>query len=215
MKKLIALILLGLALPVSGCTSMPDMETGRRAARAGDHETAAYHYEKLAQFGIPQAQLERGKQYLAGRGAPKNPGKAIEYFRMADGNHDPRAARYIAQARTTLGALAVNGEAPGVTPAEGVNLLKQTANAGDGKALFELGRAYEKGSGVSPDATQAASYYQRAIQEGYNRAHLNLGRLYEKGIGVEQDLAMAREHYELAEKFDIPAEKDLKRLQIQ
>ncbi|HEY8190445.1 MAG TPA: hypothetical protein VIF12_07145, partial [Micavibrio sp.] len=46
-----------MALAVAGC-NMPDMRTADLAAKAGDYDTARYHYEKLAEFGVPEARRE-------------------------------------------------------------------------------------------------------------------------------------------------------------
>ena len=72
------------------------------------------------------------------------------------------------------------------------------AEQGDQAAQTYVGEIFEKGLGVQPDYTVAATWYRRAAERGYSRAALNLGNLYERGLGVGRDPAQALNWYRRA-----------------
>jgi uncharacterized caspase-like protein len=72
------------------------------------------------------------------------------------------------------------------------------AEQGDPSAQTYVGEIFEKGLGVQPDYTVAATWYRRAADKGYSRAALNLGNLYERGLGVSRDPAQALNWYRRA-----------------
>ena len=61
-----------------------------------------------------------------------------------------------------------------------------------------VGEIFEKGLGVPPDYTTAASWYRKAADQNVTRAQINLGFLYERGLGVEKDVATALHWYRKA-----------------
>ncbi|MFU0503981.1 peptidoglycan-binding protein [Pseudaminobacter sp. NGMCC 1.201702] len=76
--------------------------------------------------------------------------------------------------------------------------LREAANAGDEKALFEIGSRYADGRGVASDMAAAAKWYEKSAELGFAPAQYRIGNFYEKGIGVERDLAKAKTWYQLA-----------------
>lgn len=58
-----------------------------------------------------------------------------------------------------------------------------------GEDFYKLGKMYERGEGIAPDAEKAFHYYIEA--EDY----YNMGRMYEQGIGTEKDSQKAFECY--------------------
>ena len=72
------------------------------------------------------------------------------------------------------------------------------AERGDPAAQTYVGEIFEKGLGVQPDYTVAATWYRRAADRGFSRAALNLGNLYEQGLGVTRDPAQALNWYRRA-----------------
>ena len=72
------------------------------------------------------------------------------------------------------------------------------AEQGDQAAQTYVGEIFEKGLGVQPDYTVAATWYRRAAERGYSRAALNLGNLYERGLGVPRDPGQALNWYRRA-----------------
>lgn len=76
--------------------------------------------------------------------------------------------------------------------------LREAADAGDPKAIFEIGNRYDSGRGVTADRAIAAKWYERAAEQGFAPAQYRIGNFYEKGIGVERDVAKAKTWYQLA-----------------
>lgn len=76
--------------------------------------------------------------------------------------------------------------------------LRQAAERGEPKALFEVAVRYSEGKGVSPDLAKAVKYYEEAAAGGLAPAQYRLGSLYEKGQGVEKNLETARLWYRRA-----------------
>lgn len=86
-------------------------------------------------------------------------------------------------------------------PAEvGNDALRDAAEDGDPKAMFEIGSRYAEGRGVKHDMARAAEWYKRAADLGYAPAQYRIGNFHEKGIGVERDIAVAKTWYEKAAK---------------
>ena len=78
--------------------------------------------------------------------------------------------------------------------------LREAADTGDAKAMFEIGNRYADGRGVAADMAAAAEWYERAAEMGYAPAEYRIGNLYERGSGVERDITVAMDWYEKAAK---------------
>ena len=76
--------------------------------------------------------------------------------------------------------------------------LREAADAGDPKAIFEIGNRYDAGRGVAADRAIAAKWYERAAEQGFAPAQYRIGNFREKGIGVERDVPTAKTWYQLA-----------------
>ncbi len=72
------------------------------------------------------------------------------------------------------------------------------AEAGDQRAQFVLGLAYEYGEGVDLDLAQAAHWYELSAQQGFPPAETNLGLLFYEGRGREQSFEEAATWFERA-----------------
>src|SRR5437762_8756435 len=57
---------------------------------------------------------------------------------------------------------------------------RTAAEKGDAKALYSLGKRYEKGDGVSQDYAQAAEYYRQSAEKDFAFAQTDLAALYMK-----------------------------------
>jgi localization factor PodJL len=73
--------------------------------------------------------------------------------------------------------------------------LREAAEKGDAKAMFEIGSRYAEGRGVASDMKIAAKWYEQAAERGYVPAEYRIGNFYEKGIGVGRDIAKAKDWY--------------------
>lgn len=65
-----------------------------------------------------------------------------------------------------------------------LDVIKQSAEAGNAMALNILGAAYEDGRGVVQDTQKAIDLFKQAAKAGEVRAHYNLGSLYAVGSGT-------------------------------
>src|SRR5579871_3550925 len=72
------------------------------------------------------------------------------------------------------------------------------AEKGDPKALFELARAYNRGTSLPKDLAKAFQYTRQAAEKGYAPAETALGSFYGRGIEVPKDLTEAIRWYRKA-----------------
>jgi uncharacterized protein len=79
---------------------------------------------------------------------------------------------------------------------------KESADAGQAEAQFDLGVLYAQGIGVSRDLTEASRWYQKAADQGNAAAQFALGQLYSRGWGVPRDVADAIRWFEMANSVD-------------
>jgi uncharacterized protein len=103
---------------------------------------------------------------------------------------DPRIAYQLG--RALLSARGANDKA------EGLRLIRRSAEAGHPAAMSTLGAIYEKGFGVPKDFTQARRLFEKAAAAGNADAMSGLGALYAYGHGVAKDYTQALQWYERA-----------------
>ena len=77
------------------------------------------------------------------------------------------------------------------------NCYKQSAEAGNSLAQYEVGLAYSKGIGVSEDQKEAFQWYKKAVDNGNHNAICNLAYHYNTGSGTALDHDKAYELYYL------------------
>ncbi|MBX3578562.1 MAG: SEL1-like repeat protein [Rhizobiaceae bacterium] len=76
--------------------------------------------------------------------------------------------------------------------------LREAAQQGDPKAMFEIGSRYAEGRGVKEDMAAAATWYEKAADLGLAPAQYRIGNFYEKGLGVTRDIGKAKTWYQMA-----------------
>lgn len=76
--------------------------------------------------------------------------------------------------------------------------LREAADAGDPKAMFEIGSRYAEGRGVKSDMVAAVQWYEKSAELGFAPAQYRIGNIYEKGLGVPRDVAKAKSWYQMA-----------------
>jgi uncharacterized protein len=84
--------------------------------------------------------------------------------------------------------------------AENSQELIKAAEAGNAKAQFELGRAYEDGKGMPQDDTRAAEWFRKSADQGNALAQNSLGVMYALGRGVQRDKVEAVRWYKKASR---------------
>lgn len=71
------------------------------------------------------------------------------------------------------------------------SMIEVAARSGQPAALNMLGRAYERGWGVTPNPLVAMQYFEMAAGQNYGWAFFNLADLYMAGHGPPRDVARA------------------------
>lgn len=137
-----------------------------------------------AEKGRVSAQHVLGLFYTRGQLVPKDLDKGVAWLRKAHaGGHEASASQ--------LGSVLMVRAGTVDQVAEAIALLRIGAERLDPAALYELGLAYEKGTGVDQDYLQAAGYYQKAVLGRSRLAMRALAAMYERGQGVRADAAEA------------------------
>jgi localization factor PodJL len=77
---------------------------------------------------------------------------------------------------------------------------QRAADAGDPKAMHNLGLYYFHGDGGAKNVAMAASWFRRAADLGLVDSQYNLAQLYEEGLGVSQNPAEAYKWFLIAAK---------------
>ena len=149
-----------------GLGTDPDPETAvrwyMRAAEAG-HEKAREHgletIHDLVEQGSPFGRNALGNAYLFGDGAPRDPGKASEHFRLA-------ASMGYVPAMMNLAQMHDRGVGMPQDFSESFRWYCKAAAAGDQEALFNVGAAYYNGQGVERDLVSAYAVFNVLAANG-------------------------------------------------
>lgn len=79
------------------------------------------------------------------------------------------------------------------------------ANTGKLKAMYDVGRLYERGRGVDINLAEATKWYQKASNSGQHNAQARLGIMYFEGRGVKQNYKKALQLLNTAAKNKVPS----------
>jgi len=170
---------------------------------APDPVLAAQWYTKAAAQGHAGAELNLGNLYAHGTGVPLDIAKARQLMQAA-------ADQGLAPARTALAKL--SGQAPAAPPggelfqqavalynsgdhAGAAALVRQSAEAGNPTATYEMGYMLENGDGLQKDPAQAAQWYMKSAAMGDAAGEAAVGQLYETGNQVEENWDTAAQWY--------------------
>ena len=85
------------------------------------------------------------------------------------------------------------------------NKKSELAEQGNIRAMYDVGKLYERGRGVNKDMAQAAEWFQKASDANYAPAQARLGILYFEGRGVTQNYKKAVSLLVAAAKKNIPS----------
>lgn len=69
------------------------------------------------------------------------------------------------------------------------------ARRGNHEAQYRIGLMYRDGTGLKPDATEAAYWFRKAGSNGHTQAQYEIAVCFDKGAGVLQDSRVAAEWY--------------------
>lgn len=135
------------------------------------------YFQRGAQAGDPEAELQLAILYAKGEGVTQDYGTAAKWFRAA-------AEQGLARAQYDLGVLYERGRGVPTDPVQAASWYHKAAEGKYPLAEYNLAVAYTKGEGTRKDLTEAAVWYRRAAVQGVVQAMVNLGMLYERGEGV-------------------------------
>lgn len=144
-----------------------------------------------AQAGDPEAQHDLGLRYAGGRGVPKDPERAVGWYRAAAEQGYGRAQSSLAQAYYW-------GTGVARDRAKSADWYRRAAEHDLAGAGYMLGLIYWAGEGVTKDVALAAHWHGQAAEHGNHYAQQFLARLYRDGRGVARDRVQAYKWLELA-----------------
>ena len=99
-------------------------------------------------------------------------------------------------------ATAGRGAGDSPAPPGGDFALLSAAEDGDAKAQYQVGVAYLKGEGVTPDLALAYKWIEKSALQGYAEAQFALGHMHQGGRGALQSFPLAFKWYEQAAQQD-------------
>jgi TPR repeat protein len=88
---------------------------------------------------------------------------------------------------------------------EALKEFNYLADKGYAPGIYELGKLYEGGHGVTRDYYKAAELYQQAVKKNHVDSMFALAVLYDEGNGVKLDKQMAISLFEKAANKNLPA----------
>ncbi len=144
-----------------------------------------------AQAGDPEAQHDLGLRYAGGRGVPKDPERALRWYRAA-------AEQGYGPAQSSLALAYYWGTGVARDRAKAADWYRRAAERDVAGAGYMLGLMYWSGEGVAKDMALAAHWHGQAAEHGNHYAQQFLARLYRDGRGVAQDKVQAYKWLELA-----------------
>jgi localization factor PodJL len=141
--------------------------------------------------GDANAQHEVAVRYFDGRGVPRDPTAAAEWFGRA-------AGQGLAPAQFRLGGLYEKGLGVEKDLNAARRFYLAAGQAGHAKAMHNLAVLYAEGIDGKPDYQTAVSWFRKAAAYGLADSQYNLAVLYARGIGVEQNLTESYKWFALA-----------------
>lgn len=89
-----------------------------------------------------------------------------------------------------------------------IGLLEQSGAMGNGDALYELAKIYQRGTGVAVDMPESIGYLNRAQRLGHVESNRVLGTLYLTGQGVPTDVEYGKSLLDLASETSVRAMRE-------
>lgn len=156
-------------LVLSGCGNLPDVQRAEKAAAEGNVQDARAQLEKLAKFGLADAQVELGDLY-AEEDTPSARQQALDWYRKAAEQGSERAAIRIGKMN------AREGDTP-EQRANGARYLHKALAAGDKTALIPLVNLYINFPKEFPNG-KPLELIQQARAAGDPKGDVALARYY-------------------------------------
>jgi TPR repeat protein len=132
---------------------------GEKDVKAGDYQAAVVLFDSLAKKNDPLAEYWVGHMSELGLGVPRDPAKAVEFYKKA-------AAQDVAPAELRLGEMYLHGNLVLPDFAQAKSYLEKAAYHGEPRAAMLLGQMYHDGIGMPADQTEAYAWSEVATLEG-------------------------------------------------
>lgn len=155
-----------------------------------DYDHAGKLWLMAAEYSYGPAMNQLGLMYANGTGVARNMRSGLAWWTRSRGLGDLDAAWYLGRHLTRARATAEE-------IAEGVPMVRDAAQAGNGDAAFVLSLLYLDGRGVTKNATEGLKWLDRAIELDYPPAMLERGGRHARD---GQPAAAARLYRMAAEK---------------
>ncbi len=136
--------------------------------KAKDETKAAEWWRKAAEQGNAEAQYQLGRCYAYAWGVERNETEAAKWYRLAVKNGSQSAQTELRELNRYIDS-------------------RKAAETGDAKALYDLGRCYDCGSGIEFDYGEALKLYRKAAELGYAEAQYELGKYYNGHSDLTED----------------------------
>ena len=132
---------------------------GSRQIQKGDFPASLVSFTQSANLGYPHAACMVAIHYADGLGTKEDTATAVEWYRKDIAKNDPVAENH-------LGSMLLEGAGVPKDPAEGMRLLKLSADQDYAPAFLNIGRAYLFGFGVPKDQGTGMMWYGQAADRG-------------------------------------------------
>jgi hypothetical protein len=136
----------------------------------GNYKEALERYRILAEAGFVEAQLRVAWMYHTGHGVNVDLDQARGWYLKAAQSNSLEAQFYLATLYRTEKLYM-----------EGIKLFEKCAEQNYMPAIYQLGKMYELGEGVSLDKEKAQSYYRQAARMGHLTAQRELAVMMIRG----------------------------------
>lgn len=158
-------------------------------------ESAVHYYQLSADQNFLRGLFLLAECYATGKGVEKSSEKAIHYYKLSADQGYPLAQYSLAQ---YLLRNKINEE-------KAVHYLKLVVQTGQCESAllamceYDLGKCFEKGTGIKKSVQNALYYYRIASEHGDDSAQNRLGNAYLEGeLGLKKSPEKAIEYYQLA-----------------
>lgn len=142
-----------------------------------------------------------GDMYANGNGLPKNPAKALVWYRRAGDTGSPKMM-------VKLAGILLNRSTDATSTAEAMQLCENAAKAHFGHGEYCMGFLYLKGLGANRDLPKAAKFFREALDHDVPMAAWQLGEMYWNGEGFVLDKALGYQYMNIAFRFQLPGAKE-------
>lgn len=169
----------------SGMVPKSSLAQAEHEFQAGDDPAALKLFSTLADKNNPNALYWLGHMTELGLGVPRDPAKAIGFYKKA-------AEQNVNPAELRLGEIYLDGDLLPPNFAQAKTYLEKSAYQGNSRAAMLLGQMYRAGIGMTADPTEAYAWSEVATLEGNAFAERERGASFRDLSADNQKAAVVR-----------------------